>query len=751
MRAVLGSILAAVLALPVSSAEAHAGAPSHGWAESDLPIPVPAGALAIAAPDAIKPRVEVRLLIDAAPAPGRVARVGALFRLDPGWHLYWRNPGEAGLPTRVRWQVDGGEVGPLAWPAPEVFRDEEAGLTSFGYEGAVLLSSELVRLAPPSGPRAVRVETDFLVCKDQCIPGKVSLTRDLDRALAGGSSAALAERTHALFEHFAARVPLPAAALGVDVGVNGVELAKRAGEPVRARLTVRPCGAASESLGDSSCAADSAAFIPAASPVVALSDATSGPALPGARALTLAVEGHSTTDGAPSDARLAGVLELRQSGGGVRFVELDLPLRSEDSAPSNGAPSFAYAFLLALVGGLVLNAMPCVLPVLALKVFALADLGHQSRRETAAHASGYFAGVESAMLALAALVIALRAAGTYVGWGFQFQEPRFALAITLLLVGFALNLFGVFEIGTPASLTGVGQNATGVGRSFFDGLLAVVLATPCSAPFLGTAVGFAFAGSAVSIVAIFVAIGFGLAAPVCLVALAPVTARLMPRSGPWMGKLRTALGFALLASATWTLWIFGRTAGVDAVAGALVLTLLLALCAWLYGLHQMVERGGRGLAIAAAIALVGLVALRPLWRAAPAPAHAPAAPSAAATRSGWQPFDPDAIAAELRGGRPVFVDFTAAWCLTCAVNERRVIASESVKQELTRRDFALFKADWTLRDEAIRKELARFGRAGVPLYVVYDPASPAEPRVLSELLTIDGLLDALRARDARGA
>ena len=238
--------LAAALPLPCSRCRGAAPA-----AERDLPIPVPAGAVAVAAPDAVKPRVEVRLLIDASPGAGRIARVGALFRLDPGWHLYWRNPGDAGLPTRVRWQVDGGDVGPLAWPAPEVFRDEDAGVTSYGYRAQVLLSSELVRLAPPAGPRAVRVETDFLVCKDQCIPGKVSLTRDLDRALAGGSSAAIAERTHALFESFASRVPKPAAQLGVDVGVEGVELAARAGEPVRAQLTVRPCGAARESLADS--------------------------------------------------------------------------------------------------------------------------------------------------------------------------------------------------------------------------------------------------------------------------------------------------------------------------------------------------------------------------------------------------------------------------------------------------------------------------------------------------------------------
>jgi thiol:disulfide interchange protein DsbD len=728
----------------ISAAAAALLAPA-GAVCAEPPIPVPPTAVAASAADAVKPRVEVRLLIDATPAPGRVARVGALFRMDPGWHVYWRNPGDSGLPTRVRWQVDGAELGPLAWPAPQVFRDEELAESSYGYTDSVLLASDLVRLAPPGGPRAVRVETDFLVCKDQCIPGSVSLSRDLDRALAGGASPELARRTHALFERFAERVPRPASALGVAVGVNDVRLAARAGEPVSARLTVRPCGT-SDSLEGSECGVESAAFIPEASSALALSDATSGPPTPGARAFTLAVEGKSLADGL-AGARVAGVLELRQSGGGARFVELDLPLAASSESPARAAPSLATVFALALLGGLILNGMPCVLPVLALKVFALADIGRQSRRETVAHAAGYFAGVELTMLALALAVVALRSAGTYVGWGFQFQEPRFALGITLLLVGFALNLFGVFEIGSPSSLASVGQDATGVVRSFFDGLLAVVLATPCSAPFLGTAVGFAFAGSAAAIVGIFLAIGFGLAGPVCLVALAPVTARFMPRSGPWMGKLRTGLGFALLASAVWTLWIFGRTAGPDALAGALALCLAVALAAWLYGLHQSVERAGRGLGLAAAVAALALFASRPLWNAQAAAPEVSRAESA----SGWRAFDRDAIAAELRGGRPVFVDFTAAWCLTCAVNERTVIADARVQAELQRGDFALFKADWTLRDEGIRQELARFGRAGVPLYVVYHPEAPAAPRVLSELLTIDALLQALQPEDARGA
>ena len=541
----------------------------------------------------MKPRIELRLLVDPTAGPGRVARVGVLFTLDPGWHLYWRNPGEAGLPTKLQFEIEGARLGPIAWPAPEVFHDSDAGLTSYGYTDSVLLASDLVAL-PAGSARTLRAAADFLICKDQCIPGEVELTRDLDQALADGAAGAETARTHALFDAFAARVPQSAAALGVDVGVDGVERPARAGDPVRARLSVRGAIA-------------SAAFIPESSQAIATSDAQSAS---GSGPVTLAVEG--------ADARLSGVLELRGRDGGVRFVALDLPLEAdppEPVAPASGAGSLLSALALALVGGLILNLMPCVLPVLALKAFGLAELGGRSRREVAAHAFGYVAGIEVTLLALAALVIALRAAGTYVGWGFQFQEPRFALAISLVLVGFALNLFGVFEIGAPTSLAGVGEQASGWRRSFFDGLLAVVLATPCSAPFLGTAVGFAFAGSAFAIALIFAAIGLGLAAPIAAVALVPATARFMPRSGPWMAKLRSALGFALLASACWTLWIFGSSTGVDALAAR-------SRCSSRSGSRcgsTVCTRRPSGAGAAScwpcAIALAALVALRPLWRA----------------------------------------------------------------------------------------------------------------------------------------
>jgi thiol:disulfide interchange protein DsbD len=712
-------------------------------ARADKPPRVPEGAVASASSDEVKPRVEARLLIDPAPGVSRPAHIGVLFTLDPGWHLYWLNPGEAGLPTKLAFHVDGADVGPVAWPAPEVLRDPESGLTSYGYTGQVLLASELRPSRVKTGARLARADADFLLCKDQCIPGKVSLARDLDAALAQDPKSGDAARTHALFERFAARVPVAASQLGVDVGLLAVAPGQKAGAPFRAQLAVNPC------MGEFSeeCGIESAAFIPATSHSIALEGSSSTPADSESGTLTLDVLGRQTDDVRARDARISGVLELRTRGGGTRFVALDLPLEPDPAPAPEGGLSLASALFFALVGGLILNLMPCVLPVLALKAFAIAELAGHSRREVASHALGYTAGILVTMLALAALVIALRAAGTYVGWGFQFQEPRFALALTALLVVFALNLFGVFEIGTPSGLANIGAETSGALRTFFDGLLAVVLATPCTAPFLGSAVGFAFAGSGVTIALIFLAIGVGLAVPLLLMAAFPSAVSLLPRSGPWMAKLRVALGFALLGSAIFTLWVFGQSAGLDALAAALALLCVLGVAAWIYGLHQLSDRGGRGLAIACALALAAFVGLQPFLRAA----HANGDQRQAGASAQWQSFDRASIDQQLRAGRPVFVDFTAAWCLTCKVNERAVIGSARVQAELERRGFALFRADWTHRDETIRRELAHFGRAGVPLYVVYDPARPESPHVLSELLTIDGLMRALRLGDGSGA
>ncbi|MCA9510512.1 MAG: thioredoxin family protein, partial [Myxococcales bacterium] len=401
------------------------------------------------------------------------------------------------------------------------------------------------------------------------------------------------------------------------------------------------------------------------------------------------------------------------------------------------------AILYALLGGLVLNLMPCVLPVLAIKVFAVTELAHRHHREVLAHGAAYAAGVVGSMVALALAVIALRAGGETIGWGFQFQEPVFVASISVVLVAFALNLFGVFEIFAPTgALADVGTHGTATRRSFFEGLLAVVLATPCSAPFLGTAVGFAFAASPLVIVAIFASIGIGLALPFVLVTLVPTWARFLPRPGAWMVTLRSALGFAVLAPVVWLVSIVGRLAGVDAVVALLALLVAVAFVAWAFGRLQAAGRALPARALAIAGVLAAVVALpRMPFDAAPAAAS----PADAASAHGAEAWSRDALDRALASGRPVFVYFTADWCITCKVNEAGTLESGAVRDAVAELGVAVLEGDWTHRSTAIAEELARFGKAGVPMYLVYDPRKPQAPILLPELLTPGLVVDALRA------
>jgi len=409
------------------------------------------------------------------------------------------------------------------------------------------------------------------------------------------------------------------------------------------------------------------------------------------------------------------------------------------AGPPASTVSWLGAIALGWLGGLVLNGMPCVLPVLAIKLAALAGLAERSRREQIRHAVAYTAGISLSMLALAAIAIALRGVGTAVGWGFQLQEPVFLLAICALLVAFAQNLFGAFEIAVDVSHLGrIGSDAPGATRSFFDGLLAVALATPCSAPFLGTAVGFAFASPAPIVAAIFLSIGLGLATPFALAAGSPAIARWIPRSGAWMADLRAGLGFALLLTVVWLLWILGRVTGPGAVTPALLLLLAIAAASWALGLAQRRGRALSGVAVAAvllAVAAPGIVTIR-RTTGARAEAEAPAILRARA-------FSADRVRESLDAGRPVFVYFTADWCLTCKVNER-VLADRRIGSELEQLGYDVYRADWTRRDAAIQRALAALGKAGVPAYAVYAPDAPDQPHLLPELLSADVLIDALR-------
>jgi thiol:disulfide interchange protein/DsbC/DsbD-like thiol-disulfide interchange protein len=728
-------------------------------ARADVEVPEGASAEVAASGPQGKPNARLRLLVERDRVrAGEPVRAGVLFDLTPGWHMYWRYSGQSGLPTELEWTVAGGEAGAIQWPAPEVFSEADGFITTYGYGEQVLLASEL-RFAPgASGAREVRVAADFLVCKTQCIPGKAELVRTVQ---VGAASAAPDADTTELFDRYAAQVPVSPDALGLRVEAIYSQSAVRPGDAFRAGVAVVPCAA--EGASAERCADYSVDLSNGAGAFV--SDRLAGIEVlaTGARRHPFAAKGSLVTlkgqasPESPTDAeqRLTGVLRL-QGPDGPAFVNVDLalpvaaagsavtandaPWLEPEATPAGASLPLVQVLLFAFLGGLILNLMPCVFPVLALKLSGIAELAHSGRREVLLHGGAYTAGILLSMGALAAVVLGLRAAGIAVGWGFQFQEPLFVLAVGAVVVAFALNLFGVFEIMPDLTrVSRVGEQSTGTARSFFDGLLAVVLATPCSAPFMGTAVGFAFAGSGVYVVAIFLAIGLGLAAPYVAITLVPGLARAVPRPGMWMVQLRQVLGFSLLGTAVWLLWILGRAAGTDAAAAAAGVWLAVGFVGWIYGALQTAgrERAGRVVALAGA-------ALLALGASALSFEPPPEAETVAAGKSWARAFEPAQIRSELQQGRPVFVYFTADWCLTCKANERAVLDTPEVQGEIARLGFSVFVGDWTRRDERIRSELARFGRAAVPLYLVYSPSRPEDPQLLSEILTVDTFIGALR-------
>jgi thiol:disulfide interchange protein DsbD len=667
-----------------------------------------AGVWMAGADDGGDSRVEARIVVHPRPnADGRI-RAGVQFRLDPGWHLYWKNPGDSGIATEVAWRD--ADASALSWPAPEAFSEAEGELVTFGYANEVLLASWL---RPALGAQQLAADVSLLVCRASCIPAEFALSAPLHAA--PGDRAEL----EALFAAHDAAQPLAAAAFGIGVR------AQRGASAREATLVLSPCA------GEASC---SALSLPESGVAFfGVGDDVAGPlravgATQRGGEITLALRGEDDAL-AP---RARGVVRLVGADGRPVAIEVDTPLDAESSARADavasvaaasgaargvGSPAFLAMLGLALLGGLVLNLMPCVLPVLAMKVFAVGELAGQGRREALRHGFAYGAGVLGSMLALAGAALALRSAGHAVGWGFQFQEPIYVAAISALLTGFALNLFGVFEIGfQPGALAEVGARAPGARRSFFEGLLAVALATPCSAPFLGTALGFAFASPAWVVCAVFLAIGVGLALPFVAISAFPRLGGLLPRAGAWMGSLRSVLGFALLGTVVWLLWIVGRSAGADAVASLLAVLLV----------------GGAN--------VVRVTAQR---TSAP-----PAAPSSE-TSLRAEPWSPAALAQALGARRPVLVYFTADWCLTCKLNERIALDTQETRALLREHDFVVLRGDWTQRDEAIRRELARHGKAGVPLYLVYAAGGADAPRALPELITQASLSEALRAAATR--
>ena len=686
---------------------------------------VPAGALAEGALDDGEPRVAVRLLIHPDDVGSRQLRMGVLFEMDPGWHIYWRNPGDSGLATEISWSSPGATFSELSWPSPQLFEEADGLFTTYGYKDRVLLATTARYTDAVGESQVVTAVADVLACKDECIPASLSLSR----TIASARSVPASNDAVSAFTRHEQMLPSTPEAAGFVLEVQHQNPEAGAFES-RLELACQP--------GATHCRTpERVQFIPG--PGIGRAFEPSEWRAAATRSDALGEISLRGTAEAESPDEISGVLLLASAAGESQGLRLSWNASAAAAASADfGALSWLRALLFALVGGLILNLMPCVLPVLAIKVVAVAELAEKSRRQVVMIGLAYTSGILLTMLGFAAVVLALRSAGHAVGWGFQFQEPLFVAGVSTVLIAFSLNLFGVFEINFHGGrLAGLGQDSGAIQRSFFEGLLAVVLATPCTAPFLGTAVGFAFASGSVVIVTIFSAIGLGLALPFLAVSLVPCWARFMPRAGGWVLQLRSGLGFALLATCVWLLWILGRSVGVDGLSVVMAWLVTVAFAIWL---HSVVQKDGHARITAAMgtglilLALIGINAVGVTQSEASGKRGAGA----------WQVWSPEAVRKAVEDeGRVAFVDFTADWCLTCAANKRLVLSRERIQQALKASNVALFKADWTRRDETIRRELARHGKSGVPLNLVFSPGQADQPLVLPEVLTVDLLLDAL--------
>lgn len=682
--------------------------------------------------------------------PGEPFTVGLALRPSPEWHTYWQNPGDSGLPTRVTWKLPAGFVaGPLEWPHP--VRLGQSPYVTYGYEGNALL---LTTIEAPSSLRPgsevdLVASAKWLACKaDACVPGKAELplrirvedspphrdsrwTQVFDEA-----RAALPRR----LEGWSASVSERGTAVLFDIEAPGQE------RPSTTNIDVYPLTTkVIEASAATKARASDAGFV-----VEAVRD-DRGDTLPELVELVLVAEGGWDEDGRVKALRL----DARRVGSppppSPAAVEQAAPRAPAASSAPPGKPAlpdravtFWAAVGLAFVGGLILNLMPCVFPVLSLKILGFVHVAHHEPVRVRRHGYAFAVGVLVSFWILAGLLLALRAAGGALGWGFQLQEPLFVAAIAALLTAMALNLLGVYEMGSSlAGAVGRLDSDDGYRGSFLSGVLATVLATPCTAPFMGTAVGYALVQPPVDSLAVFSALGAGMASPYLVLACSPALLRRLPRPGTWMELFRHAMAFPLLATVAWLVWVFGQQTGPSGMLALLIALLLGSVAAWLAG--RFASGSGRP-----AARIVGALCLgAAVWMTVSAADHElvghGSVDGAAATGadSNWVAWDPDAIDRHRDDGHVVFVDFTADWCLSCKVNERVALAGEDFDAALRDHSVVAMKADWTRADPRITDALASFGRSGVPLYVVYPRDPDEEPIVLPQVLTPSIVREAL--------
>ena len=673
--------------------------------------------------------------------PGQTVWVGLWLTHQKDWHTYWKNPGDSGLPTELTWELPPGlDMGETAWPVPRLIRIGK--LANYGYDGQVLLAAPLqvpTSFKPPPGGMGqidIRLRATWLACRVECIPEEGSFVLQLPLR----SSTAMHST---LFAQAQGAQPQP---------LQGQSHITVEGERLQLRVTGLPTSVHGQPL--EVFAETPAVLVPAAVPGQDWTQAWQGDtwtaslplspergASPAHLPLVLAPEGRSAGD-TPQGWHTVAAVEGQWSRaapltGVSPALAAALAANQQASQPlaaTGGA--LLTALLGGLMGGLLLNLMPCVFPVLAIKVMGFARHGNHQRAQRLGGVA-YTAGVVLSFMALGGLLLALRAAGEQLGWGFQLQSPAVVAVLALLFTLIGLNLAGVFEFGqfVPGRLATL-QARHPAGDAFLTGVLAVAIASPCTAPFMGAALGFAIDMPAPQALAVFAALGLGMALPYLLAAWVPAVVGWLPRPGAWMDTFRRAMAFPMFATVVWLVWVLGQQSGIDGAGALLALLVAGSSVVWALTLRGRTRVVMVSVLIAFTAWLASAIGphiTRPLDTPAPV-ANTPGAAQ-------WQAWSAERVAELGAAGKPVFVDFTAAWCVTCQYNKRNTLANADVLADFARHGVTLLRADWTRRDSAITAALAALGRNGVPVYVLMAPGRA--PLVLTEILSVSELRAAL--------
>ncbi|WP_047537138.1 protein-disulfide reductase DsbD family protein [Methylotenera versatilis] len=673
---------------------------------------------------------------------GEIVNLGISLKIIPHWHTYWQNPGDSGTVTTIDWQFSQpSQVSEIFWPIPSRFR--LGPIVNYGYENVVTLPVK-VKVSPDAKVgesfKATAI-VDWLVCKEECIPQQVTLTLDLPVV----SAANITKDVHGntLIEESLAKQPQE---IPFEDNLKQVNLEKTNDGMV---LHIPDSSLTSEQIQD-------VWFYPYEWGKIAQSIEQTKTV--NADGITLALK-HGDAPLSPHES-LEGVLVVKEKRGDevtergyLIHPKLVIPQSLSGNATSDTKSvnqgsdlGFATALLLALIGGVILNLMPCVFPVLSIKALSLVSHAQHSQREILWQGIVYTLGVLASFAFLAGLLIALKAGGAQIGWGFQFQSPLFVVAVAYLMFAVGLSLSGVFTIG--GSVTGLGSNLAdkpGYAGSFFTGVLATIVATPCTAPFMAAALGYALTQPALKLIFIFLSLGFGLALPYLLLTAWPALHRKLPRPGLWMERTKQVFAFPMYLAAVWLVWVLAQQSGVNGVAIALGGMVLIAFAAWIYDSTRYVSFKAQ----IAANAGVTILLLSTLLISYTYLDDVAVVDTKSTVKSDvnnhWEAYSSQRLEQLLAEGKPVFLNFTAAWCISCLVNERVALSQPEVVAEFEKNNVTYLKGDWTNKDTQITNVLTTFGRSGVPLYVFYPTGKGAKPVELPQILTPSIVLDAIQS------